>query len=152
MAMLPFCGYNMGDYFRHWLEMGKKMRNPPKIFHVNWFRKDPDGKTVWPGFGENLRVLEWVFNRAEEKVGAVKTSIGFMPDPRDINLEGTGLSIAEFETKLLGIDQKEWLEEAESQNEFFKKLGSSLPEEIKKEQQALLERLQINKGESNGKQ
>ncbi len=141
MAMLPFCGYNMGDYFRHWLEMGKKMKNSPKIFHVNWFRKDSDGKIVWPGFGENLRVLEWILNRAEEKIGAVRTSIGFMPDPRDINLEGTGLSIAEFETKLLGIDQKEWLDEVEAQNEFFKKLGSSLPDEIKKEQQTLLERL-----------
>ena len=151
MAMLPFCGYNMGDYFRHWLEMGKKMKDPPKIFHVNWFRKDSDGKTVWPGFGENLRVLEWIINRAEEKTGSVRTSIGLMPDPRDINLEGTGLSIAEFETKLLGIDQKEWLDEVEGQNEFFKKLGSSLPDEIKKEQLALLERLRTHKGESNEK-
>ncbi len=144
MAMLPFCGYDMGDYFRHWLEMGKKMKDPPKIFHVNWFRKDAQGKVVWPGFGENLRVLEWILDRAEGRAAAVKTSIGWMPDPRSIDLEGLGLSMEEFETKLLGIDRKEWHREAESQNEFFSKLGSSLPEEIKIERQALLERLQTH--------
>jgi len=141
MAMLPFIGYNVGDYFRHWLEMGKKMTRPPKIFHVNWFRKDDSGKIVWPGFGENLRVLEWVLARVDGTAEAAKSPIGFMPNPRDIRLEGTGLSVAEFEKKLLSIDPKEWAEEIKSQNEFFEKIADTLPEEIRKEQQALLQRL-----------
>lgn len=141
MAMLPFIGYNVGDYFRHWLDMGKKMTRPPKIFHVNWFRKDASGKVVWPGFGENLRVLEWILARTEGKVEAARTSIGLMPDPSDIRLEGTGLSMVEFETKLLSIDHKEWVEEVKSQDEFFEKVGDTLPVEIRKEQASLLQRL-----------
>ena len=92
MAMLPFCGYNMGDYFKHWLDMGEKLGDKaPKIFNVNWFRTDKNGKFIWPGFGDNLRVLEWIINRCDNKVSAIETPIGFLPDKKDINMEGLDL-------------------------------------------------------------
>ncbi len=141
MAMLPFCGYNMGDYFRHWLEMGKKIKDPPKIFHVNWFRTDASGKFVWPGFGENLRVLDWILRRSEEKVDAQKTPIGYLPFEKDIFLEESGISIQTLRSQLLNLDRHEWLAEVKSQNIFFDKIGDSLPAEIRAQQKALLERL-----------
>ena len=144
MAMLLFCGYNMGDYFGHWLEMGKRLKSPPKIFHVNWFRKDTNGRVVWPGFGENLRVLDWILRRAEEKADAVETPIGYMPQANDIYLQGLDFAPHQLESQLLNLDQKEWIEEVKSQDEFFDKLGDSLPAEIKKEKEALLKRLEKN--------
>ena len=140
MAMLPFCGYHIGDYFRHWLEMGKKAAKAPKIFHVNWFKTDAKGKFIWPGFGENLRVLLWILDRVEGKGEAVKTPIGYVPKPDAINLSGLGLS-KEVAADLLYVDRSEWKAEIESQNEFFSKVGSRLPKEIAGEQKALSDRL-----------
>ena len=140
MAMLPFCGYNMGRYFKHWLEMGKKMANPPKIFNVNWFRKDDEGNFLWPGFGENLRVLEWVISRCKNEVEAVKTPIGFVPHENDIDL--TGLRIPrENLQKLFHIDRQDWKDEAASVDAFFKTCGKTLPKEMKAELNGLEKRL-----------
>lgn len=140
MAMLPFCGYNMADYFRHWLEMGKKMQHPPRIFHVNWFRVDESGNFLWPGYGENLRVLEWALDRCNKRREAIKTPIGFVPDPRDIDMTGLHLAGGALE-KLLEIDNKAWLEELKSIKEFFKQFGKDLPKELWQEYEALEERL-----------
>ena len=93
MAMRPFVGYNMGDYFAHWLEMGKMIPNPPKIFHVNWFRTDDDGRFIWPGFGDNMRVLMWILNRCNGKVDAVETPIGYVPKAEDLELEGLDITL-----------------------------------------------------------
>ncbi|MBI3315520.1 MAG: phosphoenolpyruvate carboxykinase (GTP), partial [Candidatus Omnitrophica bacterium] len=141
MAMLPFCGYHMGDYFGHWLKMGKKIKNPPKIFHVNWFRTNEQGKFIWPGYGENLRVLKWIVERSLGRVEAVQTPIGYMPRPEDILLEGASVSAEMLKSQLLTVDKKEWEAEVQSQNEFFSKLGDALPKEIRSEQEALLKRL-----------
>ena len=132
MAMIPFCGYNMADYFGHWLEMGKKIPNPPKIFHVNWFRLDENGKFMWPGFGDNLRVLNWILDRCEGKADAKETAIGYLPEAKDINIEGLDIS-AETLEKLLSVDKSVWKEEVEGQKEFFAKFGDRLPKEIKDE-------------------
>ncbi len=129
MAMLPFCGYHMGDYFGHWLMMGRKMEKPPKIFHVNWFRVDEDGKFLWPGYGENLRVLEWILDRCNDKVQARRTPIGFVPTADGLDLTGLDLS-AQDVNKLLDIDRFEWLQEMEGQKEFLNKFGDRLPTEI----------------------
>jgi phosphoenolpyruvate carboxykinase (GTP) len=141
MAMLPFCGYNMADYFRHWLKIGKKMIKPPRIFHVNWFRQDETGKFMWPGFGENLRVLEWILARCNNNIGAVKSPIGYIPRPEDIDMTGLDLSRETLE-KLLSINKDEWLKELESQREFFKRFGRDLPREILDEWKFLKRRLQ----------
>lgn len=141
MAMLPFCGYDMADYFRHWLEIGTKLKKPPKIFHVNWFRKDADGKFIWPGFGENLRVLRWVLDRTGEKVPAVESPIGYLPRPEDIDLSGTGLSGERLGSDLLSVDRREWMSEALEQETFFKGFGAGLPADLEKERRALLERV-----------
>jgi phosphoenolpyruvate carboxykinase (GTP) len=141
MAMLPFCGYNMGDYFRHWLNMGKKIPHPPKLFHVNWFRMDETGKFIWPGFGDNLRVLEWIIERATGKAEAVESPIGYLPKASSINLEGLNISRETLESTLLNIDLDDWIAEAESQREFFNKIGDTLPQEILQEHQKLLKRL-----------
>ncbi|OQB52149.1 MAG: Phosphoenolpyruvate carboxykinase (GTP) [Firmicutes bacterium ADurb.Bin146] len=141
MAMLPFCGYNMGDYFQHWLDMGKDVGNKvPKIFHVNWFRLDNEGNFEWPGFGENLRVLLWILDRCENKVGAVETPIGYLPKDEDINIEGIDVS-KETLTDLLTVDKKLWLEDANSVEEFYGKIGDTLPKELKDELAKLKNRL-----------
>jgi len=142
MAMLPFCGYNMGDYFRHWLEMGKKMQNPPNIFHVNWFRMDEKGQFIWPGFGDNLRVLEWIIERATGKAEAVESPIGYLPKTGSLNLEGLHLSQKQLESTLLKVNREDWIQEAQSQKEFFNKIGDTLPEELLNEHRALLSRLE----------
>ncbi len=141
MAMLPFCGYNMGDYFRHWLNMGRKIPHPPKLFHVNWFRMDETGKFIWPGFGDNLRVLEWIIERVTGKAEAVESPIGYLPKANSINLEGLNISREKLESTLLNIDLDDWIAEAESQMEFFNKIGDTLPQEILQEHQKLLKRL-----------
>ena len=118
MAMLPFCGYNMAEYFRHWLNMGKRMSKPPRIFHVNWFRTSNQGEFLWPGYGENLRVLEWILDRCNNKAEAIKTPIGYLPRPHDIDMTGLKLSENALE-QLLAIDNKEWLKELDLIKEFL---------------------------------
>ena len=140
MAMFPFCGYNMGDYFKHWLEMGRIMEKRPKIFHVNWFKAGDTGKILWPGFGENLRVLEWILNRCNNRVGAVKTPIGYLPYPGDIDLTGLELAPHTFE-KLLEVSKNDWLEELKGIKEFFKLFKKTLPKELWEEFESLSKRL-----------
>jgi phosphoenolpyruvate carboxykinase (GTP) len=144
MAMLPFCGYNMADYFRHWLEMGKKMVKAPRIFHVNWFRTDEKGKFLWPGYRENLRVLEWILDRCNNKVEAQKSPIGYIPKVTDIDLTGINLPLPILE-KLLFIDKKDWLEELEGIKRFFKQFKKDLPEELWDEYEALKARIHEDK-------
>ncbi|HXK44726.1 MAG TPA: phosphoenolpyruvate carboxykinase (GTP), partial [bacterium] len=126
MAMLPFCGYNMADYFSHWMNMGKKMKHPPKIFSVNWFRKDDDGNFIWPGFGENIRVLKWIIDRVNNKVSAKETPIGLVPYAQDIDTTGIDLSREKLD-KILDVNIKEWKEELEDVKKFFEGFGSKLP-------------------------
>ena len=128
MAMLPFCGYNMGDYFGHWLEMGKKLTKQPKIFNVNWFRKDDDGNFIWPGFGDNMRVLMWILDRCEGKVDADEVAIGYVPKAEDINIEGLGIDLDTVK-ELLSVDKAVWQEEAAGIKEFFAKFDR-LPKEM----------------------
>lgn len=139
MAMLPFCGYNMGDYFAHWLEMGKKMNNPPKIFHVNWFRTNQKGEFIWPGFGDNFRVLEWIIKRCENEVEAEESPIGNIPKVDDINFEGLNISKETLEN-LLKIDESSWLEDEKGIEEFYGKIGDTIPKELQEE----LNTLKIN--------
>jgi phosphoenolpyruvate carboxykinase (GTP) len=141
MAMLPFCGYNMGDYFGHWLDMGKRIPHPPKIFHVNWFRKGADGKFLWPGFGENARVLKWMLERIEGKAAATETPIGPVPTSDSIALDGINVS-RETMKELLRVEPDDWAKEHADVGEFFKKFGDRLPEEIREEHNRLGERLQ----------
>ena len=141
MAMLPFCGYNMGDYFAHWLKMGKKIANPPKIFNVNWFRTDADGKFIWPGYGENFRVVKWIVDRCNGAAGADESAIGFLPKPKDIDTTGLeGAATADKIKDLLSIDKGSWAEEVANQTEFFSKFDR-LPEEIRSQQAKLKARL-----------
>ena len=135
MAMLPFCGYNMGDYFGHWIEMGKKIPHQPKIFNVNWFRTDDEGNFIWPGFGDNLRVLEWIMKRAFDEIDAVETEIGYMPKPEDINIEGLKDINLDTMKSLLSVDKELWKEDVKSIKEFYSKFDEfdTLPAELKKE-------------------
>ena len=140
MAMLPFCGYHMGDYFQHWIDMGKKIKVQPKIFNVNWFRTDSEGHFIWPGFGDNMRVLDWILKRCEETVDADETAIGYVPKPEDINLEGCGVD-KETLKGLLNVDTETWKKEAEGIKEFYKKFGDKLPKELEDELASLESRL-----------
>ncbi len=141
MAMLPFCGYNMADYFRHWLNMGKKLAHPPKIFRVNWFRTDEQGKFIWPGFGENMRVIEWVIERSLGEGRAVQTPIGFVPEANAIDLDELSLDRTQLEG-LLEIDRQGWLEAAHKQTEYFAQFEDRIPQELLNEQQSLIKRLE----------
>jgi len=140
MAMLPFCGYNMGQYFQHWLDMGKKMEKAPKIFNVNWFRLDDDGSFMWPGFGENLRVLEWIMDRCMNTAGSKRTAIGYIPKASDLDLAGLDIPEHTME-KLLSIDKHDWLEEIKDIETFFKTFGSAMPQEMFNQLESLAERL-----------
>ena len=140
MAMFPFCGYNMADYFEHWLKMGKRMNKPPKIFHVNWFRTDEKGEALWPGFGENLRVLEWILDRCNNKVEAMKSPIGYIPKTSDLDMTGLDLSPSTLK-KLLAIDKKEWLRELKDIKKFFVQFKKDLPSELWQEYNLLAKRL-----------
>jgi len=142
MAMLPFCGYNMGDYFGHWLHMGRAVNHPPAVFHVNWFRQDDAGKYLWPGFGHNLRVLIWMMDRIAGKVGAEETSIGLVPRPGDLNLDGLDLPRATLD-KLLHVDREEWAAEVPEIRAFFDRFGRHLPRELSNELEALSQRLGV---------
>lgn len=141
MAMLPFCGYHMGDYFKHWLGINKKMEKMPKIFHVNWFKLDEKGKFMWPGFSDNMRIIEWILSRCDsKKTPAKKTPIGYMPRIQDIDLRGLRLS-EETLHKLFHIDKRLWYKEVKNIKRFFKTFGKKLPKELKSELAALKKRL-----------
>jgi phosphoenolpyruvate carboxykinase (GTP) len=141
MAMLPFCGYNMADYFGHWLEMGKKIPQPPKIFHVNWFRRGADGKFLWPGYGENVRVLKWILERVEGRGSAQETPIGYVPGPGGLTLDGLKISPAAIE-ELLRVNPDDWHSELEDTRQFLDKFGTRLPREMREEHERLARRLQ----------
>ena len=139
MAMRPFCGYNMGEYFQHWLDMGKKIPNPPKIFNVNWFRVDENGKFIWPGFGDNLRVLLWILARCNGEVEAVESPIGYLPKVEDIDLEGTSIT-PEVLSGLLSIDKESWMQELEDQKAHLAQF-EKLPAELKSQYEGLAARI-----------
>ena len=132
MAMLPFCGYNMGDYFKHWLNIGSKMANPPKIFSVNWFRTNDEGKFIWPGFGDNIRVLKWIVDRVNNSVQPVKTPIGFVPHQNDLNFEGLNISKKDMD-KLFEVRVEDWKQEVNDIKAFIDQFGSHLPQGIRDE-------------------
>ena len=142
MAMLPFCGYNMGDYWQHWLDMGKDLGDKaPKIFNVNWFRTDDEGHFIWPGFGDNMRVLMWILARCEGKADAVETPIGYEPKPEDINIEGLKDITLDTIKGLLDVDVDLWKADVAGIEEFYAKFGSKLPAEMKHQLEALKARL-----------
>ncbi len=141
MAMLPFCGYNMADYFGHWLEMGEKIPKPPKIFHVNWFRKGADGKFLWPGYGENVRVLKWILERVEGRGAAQETPIGYVPAKNGLTLEGLKISDEALD-ELLRVNPEDWEAEMEDAKQFLSKFGARLPREIGEEHEKLARRFQ----------
>jgi phosphoenolpyruvate carboxykinase (GTP) len=131
MAMLPFCGYNMGEYWAHWLRMRDVIKNPPKLFMVNWFRKSADGKFLWPGYGENLRVLKWMIDRIHDRIPARKTAVGSVPDVTDLDL--SGLEIAPDDLReALAVRPEEWKIEMASASEFFDKIGATVPTELRR--------------------
>ena len=141
MAMRPFVGYNMGDYFQHWLDMGKNIPNAPKIFHVNWFRTDDEGHFIWPGFGDNMRVLDWILARCEDKVDARETAIGYVPYAKDINIDGlVGITVDTVEG-LLSVDKASWLEDVENIRAFYAQVGDRVPDIMYDELAALEARL-----------
>jgi len=141
MAMLPFCGYHMGDYFKHWFEMGDVLGDKaPKIFNVNWFRLDEEGHFIWPGFGDNFRVLEWIIKRCEGEVDAQETAIGYVPYAEDINLEGLDFSLETLKS-ILYVDNEQWKKEAEGITEFYKKFGDKLPAQLAAQLDSLKARL-----------
>ena len=140
-AMTPFCGYNMGDYFRHWLDMGDRLgAKAPRIFYVNWFRKDAEGHWLWPGFGENSRVLKWMCERVDGRIDAVKTPIGLMPKPGDLDLDGLAVSPSDVQ-ELLRVDTAALKAEMPDLESFFRKFGSRLPERMMRQLEALKKRL-----------
>jgi phosphoenolpyruvate carboxykinase (GTP) len=129
-AMVPFCGYHMADYFNHWLQFGRNICNPPRIFHVNWFRKDKDGKFLWPGFGDNMRILKWIIDRANGRVASIESPLGWMPRYRDIDWEGEiDFSEKQFE-QVMSIDREAWIQEIVSHDELFFRLYDRLPKEL----------------------
>ena len=143
-AMLPFCGYNMADYFAHWLEMQAFITNPPKIFMVNWFRQDKNGNFLWPGFGENMRVLKWIVDRARLRVGGQETPFGWVPRAGDLDLSGLHISHEQVD-EATEIDLDEWKAELESQGEFFKKFGDRLPQVLELQREIFLARIETLK-------
>jgi aspartate/methionine/tyrosine aminotransferase len=140
MAMLPFCGYHMGDFFQHWVNMGKKMSNPPKIFHVNWFRTDENGEYLWPGYGENLRVIEWILDRCRGEAEARKTPIGYVPTPDSLDLTGLDIPHESME-KLFAVDRDDWMGETDDVSAFFQQFGERFPKVLWEQHEALKLRL-----------
>ncbi|HAL57445.1 MAG TPA: phosphoenolpyruvate carboxykinase (GTP) [Bacteroidetes bacterium] len=147
MAMLPFCGYNMADYFQHWLNIGKRLKKAPLIFRVNWFRKDKDGKFLWPGYGENIRVLKWILERIRGSGRAVETAIGFLPSQDAIDLNGLELA-PEALREMLSVDKTGWINGALAMEDFYSQFGERLPREIWEEHKKLRERLQRSSASS----
>ncbi len=144
-AMLPFCGYNMGEYFQHWLRMQSNITHPPKIFLVNWFRKSKEGKFLWPGFGENMRVLKWIVDRARLRVGGQETIFGWVPKAGDLDLSGVDISHEKVD-EATHIDLDEWEKEVQSYGEFFDSIGPAMPRALKLHQELLLARIEAVKG------
>jgi phosphoenolpyruvate carboxykinase (GTP) len=146
MAMLPFCGYHMGDYFAHWLKMGthSSAAKLTKIFYVNWFRQDQNGKFLWPGYGENSRVLKWIFERCDGKVHAKETPIGRIPEAADLDTKGMEIKTSQVD-ELLSVDIDGWLAEVPSIKEHFARFGNHLPKGLNAEVKALEDRLQATK-------
>ncbi len=140
MAMKPFAGYNYGDYWAHWFDMGKKLKHPPKIYHVNWFRRDADGKFLWPGFGDNLRVLAWILNRCAGKADAQETAIGNLPRASDLNLEGLKIEQSALD-QLLSVNTEEWRAEAVDMDQYLNEFGDRTPVQLRAEVAALRTRL-----------
>ena len=140
MAMLPFCGYHMGDYWQHWLDMGQKVRHLPQIFNVNWFRTDDEGNFLWPGFGDNLRVLDWIIKRCFDEVDARKSAIGYLPYTQDIDLADSDVT-PQLLDRLLSIDQSLWQEEIDGIRDFYKKFGDHLPDVLQRELAVLEQRI-----------
>ena len=141
MAMLPFCGYNMADYWSHWLKLGQTLKNPPKIFRVNWFRKDKDGGFAWPGFGQNMRVLNWIVDRVNGKEEAAESPFGYMPTYQDINWNGLDNFAADTFSKIMDIDREAGKQEVEELKGYFEIFEDRLPEEMEVQRQAFSERL-----------
>jgi phosphoenolpyruvate carboxykinase (GTP) len=141
MAMLPFCGYNMANYFAHWLDMGRRIPHPPKIFNVNWFRRGADGQFLWPGYGQNVRVLKWILERIEGRGKAAETPIGYVPTPDALALDGLDISTEAVE-ELLSVDPEAWLQEAVETKTFLAKFGERLPREMMQEHSSLVGRLE----------
>jgi phosphoenolpyruvate carboxykinase (GTP) len=140
MAMLPFCGYNMGDYFKHWLSFGQRLLHPPKIFAVNWFKTNEDGKFIWPGFGDNIRVLKWIIDRVNNCANANETPIGFIPPFEDLELNGTGVTKSGYDT-LFAFSDQEWKEEMKDVEKFLAQFDSRMPKEMWTEYNTLLKKL-----------
>jgi phosphoenolpyruvate carboxykinase (GTP) len=140
MAMLPFCGYNMGDYFGHWLRIGAQLSQPPLVFRANWFRTDASGQFLWPGFGENLRVLRWVLGRVHGELGAAETPLGYLPHAADIDVTGLPVTPAALQ-ELFAVDRDGWTEAVAGQQEFFRQFGARLPSTMWQESVALARRL-----------
>ena len=131
-AMLPFCGYHFGDYFKHWLDVGAKLSNPPKIYSVNWFRLDKNGKFLWPGYGENMRVLKWIVERCNGKAGAAETPVGNSPRFEDLDLNGLDISRQQFD-ELMSLDTGLWKKELQDHDVLFESLGARLPATLRDE-------------------
>ena len=140
MAMLPFCGYNMGDYFAHWLQMRKDVKEPPRIFHVNWFRKNKDGKFLWPGFGENMRVLEWVVKRCRGEARGHEQELGWMPRYSEINWTGLDFSREQW-NELMQFDRREFRQELLSTEELYLDLYDDMPKELYYQRELLAGRI-----------
>ena len=141
MAMLPFCGYHMADYFNHWLDIGRQLPNAPRLFRVNWFRKGPDGRFLWPGFGENMRVLKWIIDRIHGRGYGVESPLGWMPRPEDFDLGGMeGFTMQDF-AQLMEVDREAWLREAVSVEELEFNLYGKLPKEFLLNRELLISRL-----------
>jgi phosphoenolpyruvate carboxykinase (GTP) len=140
MAMLPFCGYNMTQYFAHWIEMGKKIKNPPMIFHVNWFRKGMDGKFLWPGFGDNVRVLMWIAQRIKNQGKAAETPIGYVPTPDGLTLEGLDVPKSDLE-QLLAVHHDDWKVELDEHKAFLAGFGEDLPQAMMDQYERIQKRL-----------
>ena len=143
MAMLPFCGYNFADYWSHWISFDKKTNKLPKIFHINWFRKDNEGKFLWPGFNENLRVLRWIIDRCDEKINARETAIGFLPHACDIDTSDLDISQQNID-ELLSIDENDWIEEINSIGKYILSFGERVPIELINEYKKLSKSLNNN--------
>jgi phosphoenolpyruvate carboxykinase (GTP) len=139
-AMLPFCGYHVGDYFRHWLEMGKAVANPPRIFSVNWFRKDGEGKFVWPGFGQNMRVLRWIVERCRGRANARESAVGLVPHYDDLNWTASTFDRARFD-EVMRLDPAQWMRELAAHDALFAKIGEKCPPSLRRERERLAQRL-----------
>jgi phosphoenolpyruvate carboxykinase (GTP) len=140
MAMLPFCGYSMGDYFRHWLKIGDLLEKPPKIFSVNWFRQDDNGSFIWPGFGDNIRVLEWIIKRAKGAAKGRRTPIGIVPNLEELNLTGLKINKENME-KLFEVNPADWKNELEDVKTFLRQFADKMPEEIWRQYKDMEEQL-----------